>query len=209
MNKVKDITITNLICITFIMFTLSLPHIISAGMRGRVSVDPTRNTIVSDQGTLLRGGTFWLSKGHLERLRGWADTKEIWDNVIQQTRLNAIRLACMITPPYGGAKAYTVPEITSLLDSLVDWGTEKGYLWEPDDYSGTISIRGQYCPANSKTVNRKAVTSLCIRAPGHHTHLSGNLYRIDGSLVKNIRANDAFSLFVRYETGIPEVEKER
>jgi hypothetical protein len=90
--------------------------------RGRVYIE--NNTIVSDQGTLLRGGTFWLSKGHLTRL-AWAQNREAW-KTFQQYRLNAVRLACMFERPYSGAPGYNIDEMIRDIDSMVEWASQEG-----------------------------------------------------------------------------------
>jgi hypothetical protein len=91
--------------------------------RGRPYIDTKRNTIVSDQGTLLRGGTFWIY-GWIENKLNWPHYERAWELMVE-TRLNAVRLTCAYRPQYGD-RNITLDGYEKILDSLIDKAEKRG-----------------------------------------------------------------------------------
>jgi hypothetical protein len=119
-------------------FAIPLPGLVQAAPRARgwARVDRTQNTLVTDQNTRLRGGTFWLYGCIAENL-SYATSAEAWD-LIQSCRFNAMRLTCAYRP--GHSRNLSLDAYEALPDDLLGLADEKG-IYCVIDYHDTP---GQY-----------------------------------------------------------------
>jgi len=88
--------------------------------RGRVWIK--NNTVVTDIGEPLRGGTFWLY-GWMSSKIDWAKTMAPWDS-IRNHGFNTVRLAVGYRPDHSGN--LTIEQYDTILDSLINIAQSKG-----------------------------------------------------------------------------------
>lgn len=98
-----------LIGVAFIFSDVSLTF---ADPRGRPKIEG--NTLVSEQGTRLRGGTFWIY-GWISSKTTWALSPDAW-KAIKDNNFNAMRVACGYRVDKEGN--YTLEQYDKILDSL-------------------------------------------------------------------------------------------
>ena len=80
------------------------------------------NNIVSDQGTLLRGGTFWIY-GWMRNKTDWALSPEPW-KAIDENNFNAMRVACAYR--IDRDNNYSLEQYDTILDSLFTLADQHG-----------------------------------------------------------------------------------
>ncbi len=110
----------------------------SACDRGRPYIH--NNTLVTDQGTRMRGSTFWLYGWMYNKVQ-FAQSETAW-NAFHSNRLNAVRLACAYRPDH--SNNLSLDEYEVLLDDLIDRAAEAGIyvLLEYHYYPGNYSMSG-------------------------------------------------------------------
>lgn len=106
--------------------------------RGRPFIQ--HNTLVTDQGTRIRGSTFWLY-GWMGNKVEFAQSETAWNN-FHPNRLNGVRLACAYRPDH--SDNLSLDEYEVLLDGLIDRAAEAGIyvLLEYHYYPGSYSMSG-------------------------------------------------------------------
>lgn len=104
--------------------------------RNRPRIDTKLNTIVTDEGTLLRGGTFWIY-GWIKSKTEWALSDAPWDSMLTYG-FNALRIACGYRPEH--VDNYSLAEYDILLDTIINRAEKYGiyaiidYHPEPGKY---------------------------------------------------------------------------
>jgi hypothetical protein len=95
---------------------------------------------VTDQGTLIRGSTFWLY-GWMYNKVEFAQSETAWNN-FHPNRLNGVRLACAYRPDHNNN--LSLDEYETLLDDLIDRAAEAGIyvLLEYHYYPGNYDMGG-------------------------------------------------------------------
>ncbi len=96
------------------------------------------NTLVSDKGTRLRGGTFWIY-GWMPEKTDWALSAEPWD-LMKENRFNAVRISCAYRTDK--ANNYSLDRYQDILDTLVSMADRAGVYAIIDfhDTPGTYNL---------------------------------------------------------------------
>ncbi len=125
----------------FIAYAVTIwvsPAVASPCERGRPYIE--NNTLVTDQGSRIRGSTFWLYGWMYDKIQ-FAKSETAWKN-FHPNRLNAVRLACAYRPDHH--KNLSLDQYENLLDDLIDRAAKKGIyvLIDYHYYPGSYSMSG-------------------------------------------------------------------
>lgn len=169
LSSIKPIENTILILLLIIM-----SYTVSFARMGRARIE--NNTIVTDEGTRLRGGTFWLY-GWIPSKTKWAMSETPW-MLMNDFGFNAVRLACAYRPEKEGN--YSLAKYDTILDAMIARAENNG-VYAIIDYHPTpgayYNIAGS---SNSDTYenNRQHAIDFWIRFANRYRNRTNVIFEL-------------------------------